>query len=282
MKLENLPPQNLSGDLQIRKNQLEQVIQMKSEAVKNAPPGKLYVSKSNGIYQFYLPDTKKHAQKNKAEKLDQKESQKKKKTAKYVRMSEKETIRTLCQKEYDQTELEKLESEYEYIGKLISLYDSKETLNPGKMQYVIPVTLPNDEYAAVWRKTAFACKKKLPEDVLYETSFGLKVRSKSEVMIAEMLKNSRIPFRYEMQIDLAGYKVYPDFYCLNVRTRQEFIWEHFGMMDNEEYARNAIEKMNTYDSAGYKLGKNFIATFETSKTPLNTKKILQVIEDNLI
>ena len=65
-----------------------------------------------------------------------------------------------------------------------------------------------------------------------------------------------MPYRYEFPIKLksesgTGRKVsevtfYPDFLCLNLRTREEFCWEHFGLMDDEEYANNAAGKINHY------------------------------------
>ena len=40
--------------------------------------------------------------------------------------------------------------------------------------------------------------------------------------------------------------LHPDFYCLNLRTRQEFAWEHFGMMDDPDYASTTAEKLRLY------------------------------------
>lgn len=71
---------------------------------------------------------------------------------------------------------------------------------------------------------------------------------------------------------------HPDFLCLNLRTRKEIIWEHFGMMDNSEYLENAIQKIQIYESNGYLSGENFIATFETSQQPLR----LEVIERKIV
>lgn len=44
------------------------------------------------------------------------------------------------------------------------------------------------------------------EDQKHTTSFGLKVRSKSEVVIAELLHAARIPFKYELLLFLKDKK----------------------------------------------------------------------------
>ena len=70
---------------------------------------------------------------------------------------------------------------------------------------------------------------------------GERVRSKSEVIIADILKNNGIPYRYEYPV-LINRNIHPDFCCLNVRTRKEYFWEHFGKMDDIEYARQKLER----------------------------------------
>ena len=74
----------------------------------------------------------------------------------------------------------------------------------------------------------------------------------------------------------------PDFVCLNTRTRMEFIWEHFGMMDDQSYANKNIEKMNLYHQNGYYSGKNMIMTFETSTHPISSRVVTDMIEEYLM
>ena len=73
---------------------------------------------------------------------------------------------------------------------------------------------------------------------------GEKIAAKNALLISEVFKRlgentvrdflvQRFIFGKYMRID--GY----DFICLNLRTRQEFIWEHFGMMNDAEYASSA-------------------------------------------
>ena len=119
----------------------------------------------------------------------------------------------------------------------------------------------------------------LPE--LY-TAKGERVRSKSEVMIADLLNKETIPYRYEYPLYLKGFDlVYPDFTVLNVKKRKEIYWEHFGMMDDSEYVEKAMKKITVYAQNGIFPGINLIVTFETRKTPLNQKMAMLVIKEYL-
>ena len=57
------------------------------------------------------------------------------------------------------------------------------------------------------------------------------------------------------------------------------MWEHFGMMDDSIYVKNAIKKIEQYGKSGYVQGRKFIATFESKEAPLNTVTINRVIQD---
>ena len=95
----------------------------------------------------------------------------------------------------------------------------------------------------------------------------------------ELTKNN-INYVYELPLRLKGYgTVKPDFTVLNKRTRHEHVWEHFGMMDDSIYVKNAIKKIEQYGKSGYVQGRNFIATFESKEAPLNTVTINRVIQD---
>ena len=98
--------------------------------------------------------------------------------------------------------------------------------------------------------------------------------------LRQKLTKNNINYVYELPLRLKGYgTVKPDFTVLNKRTRQEYVWEHFGMMDDSIYVKNAIKKIEQYGKSGYVQGRNFIATFESKDAPLNTVTINRVIQD---
>ena len=108
---------------------------------------------------------------------------------------------------------------------------------------------------------------------------GVRVRSKSEVIIADALDRAGIPYRYEFPTSVKGWgTLYPDFTCLRPSTREEVIWEHFGLMGEPDYAENAVQKLAHYAASGYTIGKNLIATFESAATPLSVKQVQAYIK----
>ena len=96
--------------------------------------------------------------------------------------------------------------------------------------------------------------------------------------MADTLARRNIPYRYEFPINLktenGDYRLFhPDFICMNLRTRTEFLWEHFGMMDEAEYSATAARKLRLYETNGIYPGKNLIISVETSELPINTRQI---------
>ncbi len=76
--------------------------------------------------------------------------------------------------------------------------------------------------------------------------------------------------------------VYPDFLCLNLRTRQEFYWEHFGLMDDTDYAERTIKKLKEYAENNILPGKNLLFTMETADCPVSSRQIENLINEFLI
>ena len=107
------------------------------------------------------------------------------------------------------------------------------------------------------------------------------------MLIANALAQNNIPYRYEYPLTLKKPQqkgtttFYPDFLCLNLRTRQEFIWEHFGLMDSPEYAQNAASKLNLYAQNQFLPVRNLIITMETATEPLTPSIIEEMIKNFL-
>ena len=87
-----------------------------------------------------------------------------------------------------------------------------------------------------------------------------------------------IPYRYEFPVELTTENgecriFHPDFICLNLRTREEFLWEHFGMMDDAEYSATAVRKLALYEKNGIFPGMNLIISMESSEKPASARQI---------
>lgn len=104
------------------------------------------------------------------------------------------------------------------------------------------------------------------------TSFGLKVRSKSEVFIAEKLKEKNILFTYEKPLSAEGKTYYPDF-TVHI-GKKEYYWEHFGMMNDEVYAKRTAIKIKWYNK---NFPKKLIWTEENSHLMIQIQEIVEKI-----
>ena len=175
------------------------------------------------------------------------------------------------------------------LNKLIGRYslgsaeDVYSKLNPARRALVKPILLPDDQFVKNWLAQQYeglGFEEGAPE---FYTDSGLRVRSKSEIGIANKYGELQIPMLFERPLKLKGWKtVYPDFTLLNVRLRKEFIHEHLGKMDDPEYAEENVAKINAYEKNGYYPGKNLILTFETKGNPFDVRKIEDIAKQYLL
>ena len=134
------------------------------------------------------------------------------------------------------------------------------------------------ELRVIWEREEFVSNSFHPEEKKYETHRGEMVRSKSELLIANMYAELGIPYRYESELVLKdGGRMFPDFTLFDTRRRRLIYHEHFGMMDDSDYRDNAIRKIERYQKNGIFLGINLIATFEGRNTSLNISELNRLI-----
>ena len=280
-KLENLPPEQFSMAIEQRITELEQTLKSKQFAVKHTESGLVRIAVKRGQFQFYRRDSPSDIQ------------------GKYIPRSQDALACSLIQNDYDTKVIPALEEEIKYLKQFQKIYAAKcvdkvyNKLASPRRQIVKPVTLHEQHYGAAWLKVEYRKKKIPPEITVLDTENGEKVRSKSEVIIANTLKAAGVPYRYEFPLlmdknaedpDFPDYdlcKLHPDFYCLNLRTRREFAWEHFGLMDDPDYATRTAEKIQLYQENGFFPGKNLIITMETNQKPISSKVVTSIIKEYL-
>ena len=278
-KLESLKPAVFIPQIEARITDLEEALKAKQFAVKKNPSGLVRIVRRGKTLLFYKRPSPSDAQ------------------GTYMPRSQEKLARSLIQNDYDKKTIPAIEAEIKELKEFIQSYKIKcsdsvyRKLASTRREVVTPLTLDNDAYAAAWLKVDYR-RKKIPEDApqLF-TDNNEQVRSKSEVIIANALKGAGVPYRYEFPLtvdrnaatngDLDICQFHPDFYCLNLRTRQEFAWEHFGMMDDPAYAASATEKLELYAENGFFPGKNLIITMETPAKPLSSKLLKSVIQTYL-
>lgn len=103
-----------------------------------------------------------------------------------------------------------------------------------------PVLMPSSGAAAEWKRKKEAEKATYepyrPEDLKYTAKDGTKMRSLSEVLIANYLLSLGITFVYELPLKDHGDTILPDFTILSpVDNKTEIIIEHQGAMGSETY-----------------------------------------------
>ena len=100
-----------------------------------------------------------------------------------------------------------------------------------------------------------------PDELIYTTLRGERVRSKSEAIIADALYRHRIAYTYEKPL-IPDDRYHIDFTIENNIHGFPIYWEHFGVMNNSSYVKSFLEKKAYYSTLGIIENKNLIATFE--------------------
>lgn len=135
---------------------------------------------------------------------------------------------------------------------------------------------------SAWEQEDFIKNPLNPEGLACKSEYGLPVRSKSESIIASQLETNSIPFRYEALLQLDSLSFYPDFTILSPLDNRVIYWEHFGMIDNIEYAKKMSNKLVEYRKHGIFEGDNLITTQETRGNPLSAHTVHKIIKSFLL
>lgn len=162
-----------------------------------------------------------------------------------------------------------------------------EELSEERKQLIDPIEPTLKDKVKHWNEETYEKNTSFPENLRYETEQGDVVRSKSEVIIANLLYQNRnaILYKYEKPLEVIenGRKktIYPDFTIMNIHTGIVTYWEHAGLMDDAFYANEFVRKMNIYIANGLVPGKDIVMTFETSLNPLDINVIKRVLKELL-
>lgn len=247
----------------------EKQITVLEKEIAASPEGRLLTSISNGVGQF-----KRQMGTGSSKRV-------------HLSKTEKDLIQKLAQKRYNQ-ELLKI-----YTRNAVSFQTAISALkvveNPKLAFSKLPKqiqaycscaqeVMPDEEYVAQWinssKETSAAVHPAFhAEGCIYATNNGERVRSKSEMMIANLLMELHLPYQYEKPLFLDGSWYYPDFTILDLSTRTEVYYEHFGLMDQESYQASAFAKIARYENAGFALGNQLLFSFESAQAPFDICQI---------
>lgn len=270
-QIENLSPDQFLPEMQSRAEKLLAVIIEKRKSLANAPVGRLRVAMHGKQWHCYHVSPSSDS------------------NGVYIPKDKIRFIKRLAQKDYDGALLKELERQLSLIEKFMQEYAKCdalkvfERLHKNRRQFVLPVQFSDEQYAVRWLALPYKGKSFREGEPEFLTSRGERVRSKSEMIIADILAKNNIPYKYELpqQMKAAGGKlipVYPDFTCVNLRTRQEFLWEHLGRMDDSDYSMKTVMKLRTYSKNDFIPGKNLILTMECDGIPLDRKEVETLVK----
>lgn len=251
----------------------EYLVQLREEIARQSldwPQGRLRVNNDRGIARYYhicrAGDT--HGE--------------------YITKENMDLACKLAQKDYLQKLNRIINNELKDIERYLlqhkehAIEDVFTNLNAYRQNLVMPLVISEELYVQQWEQQTYVANPYYPEERVYPTKKDELVRSKSEVLLADMFYEMGIPYRYEAQLQLKdGKKKYPDFTILNPKTRELLYHEHLGLLDDDTYRRINLIKLDEYRRNGIYLGKNLIITYEAEGCYLNIKEIKKMIQEIL-
>ncbi len=276
-------------ELSRRIRQVKESMEELEKCLRKVPEGRLRVSKGGKYTRYYLitPETEPNGRN--------------------IRNSQIKIAAALAQKEYEQKVLESLRKEWKLLKKIQQLYSTGTkqpkslgteycgdwfygpeeviwpNLSEARKALVMPLVQTGEDFIAEWKSETYDPLPFYENDSDYMTDSGIRVRSKTEMIIAHKLDKRNIPYYYEKPLYLQGLgEIHPDFTVLNVRKRRTFYWEHMGMMDDPEYCAKALRKIEIYEKNGYLPGVDLIITHETSENPVRAGILDKMIEAYLL
>jgi len=110
---------------------------------------------------------------------------------------------------------------------------------------------------------------------IYRTSKGDNVRSKSEVIIANLLFSNKVQYEYEKKLYYTNDKwIEPDF-TIKMPNGNEVFWEHLGMIGVESYDKRWKEKLDIYRKY---FPDQVVKTYEGTTISDSAQRMLEKLE----
>ena len=264
---------NLYQEARKRQKELQKLECALQARLAKAPPGKIHVFMNGKYVMYYLRNSSSE------------------RTGTYISVRDEPKIRTYLQKSYDEKLLKLVQRELSRLDPLLSeekdgraqIQDLYSSFPEKARKFLKPADIPDDTYVRLWLAKPYQAKEIPATSSSFISLNGDRVRSKSELNIANALFHYKIPYKYECPLTLSGgITIYPDFTILNGKLRKVLYWEHRGMMDDRDYATQAVERIKEYEKYGIFPGDNLIITEETLRHPLGTEEIKYVIRHYLL
>jgi hypothetical protein len=263
------------GDFVYQLRDLEKKYTAELEEIEQATPGTLICSMEHGNWRFLRAEGGRKD---------------------YHRQSitkETDVIATLCRKKYLQTCILQIKTNLEALEEAGKTYRPIDFAKM-KEEFSKAYKMQPDEYfltkfgvsdsglsRGLW-SAEYIQSSYRPEEKTNITSQGLRVRSKGELAIAEMLYRYEIPFRYEPELKIDQYTFAPDFQLMARRNGAFWYWEHCGLPYNEDYMKKHKWKISMYEREGIVPWENLIVTYNDRQGNINMAIVESEIKNKLL
>jgi hypothetical protein len=146
------------------------------------------------------------------------------------------------------------------VGKLAELQEKSDTLRRNTNLFCAVVREKPDQVPYA-------------EHLIHRALKGHKVRSKSELVIADALFRMDIDYQYEKEyVSPTGWKTRPDFSFVDA-AGELIIWEHLGLLHEQRYSDDWKRKSKDYLADGFVEGKNLFTTRDDERGGLDARDI---------
>ena len=213
----------------------------------------------------------------------------------YIRKGDQHTLHRITADKYREKKYEILIGNIAALEKALKLIRNTEDeeiikVLPKACREAIGFLRSSEEGSAVIQSQNNYCREELTVTV----SNGLKVRTREELIIAEILIELGIKFQYEKALTLTEtveledgtvirrYEtVYPDF-TIFLADGSEFYLEHCGMLSDRNYRERFFRKLRLYFENGIHSPRNLLLTMAGNGMPLDTVKLRHVIVTQIL
>lgn len=164
----------------------------------------------------------------------------------------------------------------ERMAVMLGDIDEKRNYKHGLLDYFVYLIEDNPNTQHLHQEIArYLGMEKYHLNRIYKTVDGNQVRSKSEVIICDLLAKAGLKYEYERLLEYEpGKFINPDF-TLFLDDGKQLYWEHIGMLGNEKYSTDWSNKMDIYEK--YFPGQ-LLKTYESGAISGDAEKLINKIK----
>lgn len=172
--------------------------------------------------------------------------------------------------------IHKVDIEETDMEQMLSCIEERKKYKHGLLDYFVFVLDNNSSSLHLHQEIAsYLGTDKHNLNKIYETVDGKHVRSKSEVIICNLLHESGLEYQYEEKLFYDNNKwIEPDF-TIKLSNNRKIYWEHVGMLGKEDYDTRWSQKIDIYNR--YFPGC-MVKTYESGSLSKDVKYLIEKIK----